>query len=223
MSKEKRILTLRPIENISRTDPFKEQLAFAIQNAELGLINEISKDTCPDLATEQPDLFNLLKIEALGSKVEQLMAIKGLVQVDFDARTKIKAEVSRLMNDAAEIVNSWLENGEPEENIQVPFLFGRNEAQSFDAAINLGLVNLINEVNFPFLAAIHKDDILRFKLMSISTALNHWEKIEASSEGKTGFEIEPEEISNLNEFANKKVKELQEMKEELLTKRESSE
>jgi hypothetical protein len=189
----------------------------------LGEINEITEETCPELASERTDLFNLLKIEAIGSRIEQLMAVREFVQVNPEARGRIKNEVSKLMSDASEVINSWLENGEPEENVQIPFLFGRSESQSFDAAVSLGLVNLIDEVNFPFLAAIHEDDVLRFRLMSINTALTHWQKIEVRSEGDLGFPVSSDEQSNLNIFANKKVEELQEMKEELIIKRESSE
>lgn len=223
MGREGLIIKPPYLERAVSINSVEKQLILAIENAELGLIDEITEKAFPKLASERPGLFNLLKVEAIGSRVEQLMSIKGLVQVNSEARTKIKTEVSRLMNNASEVINSWLENGEPEENIQVPFLFGRNEAQSFDAAINLGLVNLINEVNFPFLAAIHKDDVLRFKLMSINTALGHWKKIESVSEGDVGFPLSKEKKSNLNDFANKKVIELQEMKEELLTRKESSE
>lgn len=223
MFKEGGIFRPGYMKRAESVDPVEMQLMDAVQNAGLGMIDEVTEKEFPGLASERPALFNLIKINAIGSRIEQLMSIGEFVQVNPEARGKIKSEVSRLMGDASEIVNSWLENGEPEENIQVPFLFGRNEAQSFDAAINLGLVNLINEVNFPFLAAIHKDDVLRFKLMSINTALVHWQKIEAKSEGALGFPVNSEEESNLNIFANKKVEELQEMKEELLIGKKSSE
>ena len=221
--KESGLAMPQHLEDSGSLDPVEMQLAVAVQQAQLGMVDEITEKALPDLASTRPALFNIMKVHAIGSRVDQLMSISPLVQVSPEARGKIKTEVSRLMNDASEIINSWLENGEPEENIQIPFLFGRDEAQSFDAAVNMGLVDLINEVNFPFLAAIHEDDVIRFKLLSINTALNNWENIESISEEEPGFKTTSKEGSNLNEFANKKMAELQEMKEKLLVKKESSE
>jgi len=192
------------------------QFFAARQKAAMGLNSEITPEEYPDLS-KKPEIFNTLRLTAIGVRVSELEGIKSLVQANPQTTLKVKTEISRLLGEASGIVDSWLQNEGQDERVRVPFVFGRNEAQSFEAAISLGLVNLIDEVNFPFLGAIHTDDVLRFKLLAIENALSHWKSLEGMSEQSPGFE-QKSETTGLNKFANKKKQELEKLKEEIVAK-----
>lgn len=177
--------------------------------SELGIYQAFDPCEFPNLSKDQKR-FADFKLFAVRTLYYDKNSARNFVRNDPDAFARISLEMIDLVKLAATIVKEAYPENTSSDGEPSIFWMNPEEKASFETAISLGLSDSINAINFPSLAAVRREDLLRFKLRAMDNKISELEHLGLKTK-EVGFLTAVKGNTNVLDVAKKEREEVRKL------------